>query len=183
MKKFLSFVVLLFIMIVFVGCNQPNEASQPTSSTSPQLQVTDHTTAPPTEPTTAPTTPPFNPALLLAQISEEELEQMRTDYVAQFYPSGNIDPQLLNFTVYGLWDHTYALFVTCSGGGSGDVLTFETVNDLTFVYPNANTMRVYAEGAYHTLTDAFVIGYLSKAELETLYQNYYSIHPHLQNYA
>ena len=184
MRRTLLITLLLCILIGLVGCNQGGPGTQPTDSTPPQQLATDPTTLPPTDPTTVPTTPPFDPALLLAQISAETLNQMRGDYFVQFQlTSSQINPLDLNFHVYGLWDHASALFVTIPLSGSADVLTYDTVNGLTFVYPNANVMRVYAEHHYYTLTEAFEAGYLSPAELETLYQNYYNAHPHLQSYA
>ena len=184
MRKCLLIILLLYFLLGLVGCDQSNAASQPTASTPPQQHVTDPTTVPPTDPTTVPTTSVFDPALLLAQISEETLESMRGDFFVQFaLTSSQINPLDLNFRVYGLWDHACALFVTIPQSGSADTLTYDTVNGLTFVYPNANVMRVYVEHHYYTLTEAFQAGYLSPAELETLYQNYYSAHPHLQSYA
>ena len=184
MRRTLLITLLLCLMIGSVGCNQGGLGTQSTDSTPPQQQATDPTTLPATDPTTAPTTPPFDPNLLLAQISEETLIHMRADYFVQFQlTSSQINPLDLNFRVYGLWDHACALFVTIPLGGSADVITYDTVNSLTFVYPNANVMRVYVEHHYYTLGEAFEAGYLSQAELETLYQNYCSAHPHLQSHA
>ena len=129
MRKCLLIILLLYFLLGLVGCDQSNAASQPTASTPPQQHVTDPTTVPPTDPTT----PPFDPALLLAQISEETLESMRGDFFVQFaLTSSQINPLDLNFQVYGLWDHACALFVTIPGG-TADVITYDTVNGLTFV--------------------------------------------------
>ena len=73
---------------------------------------------------------------------------------------------------YGIFDDAYCLMLdhpkllyTCA-------VTEVEVGEYTFVFSDGNTMKVYCNGEFYGLKQAYENGILDDAELESLY-NYY----------
>lgn len=78
--------------------------------------------------------------------------------------------------VYGEFGDTYVAFWRTWGG---EVMTYETVNGLQFVYGSTATIDVFTPTGIYTLTEAFETGLLNAEQVQQVYDNYQRIGPYI----
>lgn len=117
-------------------------------------------------------TVPCHHDALLALIPQAVQDKMKVDAIAQFKLKG--DPEV-RFEVYGVFGDVYVLFVEF--GGELDVICSETVDGIEIWYGSHMTMRVYYNGHYYKLQEAFDAQIIDHFKLESAVENYYYFHP------
>ena len=95
-------------------------------------------------------------------------------------------PAEIKGVCYGVFDDTYCLILTLPGVGYMTVTTEIDVAKYTFYFGDSNTMIVYDNGEFYSLTKAYENGILNDAEIEELYYfynltKYDGRNPHAQN--
>ena len=102
-------------------------------------------------------------------LSKQECEKIKQDYCAKVAPS--LKPTDLSLRVYAVFDDVCALFVD-GPFVSITVVTSETVCGYPFVYSTAHRMHVYHDGQFFTISEAFEMGVIDQAQVETIFRNF-----------
>ena len=102
-------------------------------------------------------------------LSKQECEKIKQDYCAKVAPS--LKPTDLSLRVYAVFDDACALFVDGPFVYAA-VLTYETVCGYTFVYSSAQRMHLYHDGQFFTISEAFEMGVIDQAQVETIFRNF-----------
>lgn len=85
----------------------------------------------------------------------------------------------ISLRCYGSFDGVYVLFVDVAGWASTTEIKQEVVANVKFVYSNGQTLTVYADGAFYSLSDAYKNRILSRQDLIAVQRNYKSDHQYL----
>jgi hypothetical protein len=173
--KTLSLIIALLISLsllgVFASCNAEISNEDVTEPTDNAESPTEAPTEKPTEEVKV--DPPV-------EISAEMESEIKNKYIEFYYDENDQDyynkylPDMVKIEAcYGIFDDAYCLMLdhpkflyTCA-------VTEVEVGEYTFVFSDGNTMKVYCNGEFYGLKQAYENGILDDAELESLY-NYYT---------
>lgn len=170
--KTLSLIIALLISLsllgVFASCNA--EISNE-DVTEPSDNVENPTEAPTEKPTEeVKVDPPVEiSAEMESEIKNKFFEKTYEENNKKYY---NSPDQVKIEACYGIFDDAYCIMITCARFMHFDAMTELQVGEYTFVFSSSNTMRVYCNGEFYGLKQAYENGILDDAELELLY-NYY----------
>ena len=126
-------------------------------------------------PTEAPTkAPPADPPV---EISAEMESEIKNKFFEKTYKENNKEyynspDQVKIEACYGIFDDAYCIMITCSGFMHFDAMTELQVGEYTFVFSSSTTMRVYCNGEFYGLKQAYENGILDDTELESLHYYY-----------
>lgn len=73
---------------------------------------------------------------------------------------------------YGAFDGVYVLFVDVSGWAYTMAIKNEVIAGVKFVYSCGQTLTVYADGAFYSLSEAYENKILSRQDLKAVQRNY-----------
>ena len=173
----IALLLTLSLLGAFASCNaaesQEDAADKGTEvPAESQEDAADKGTEAPTE---APTkAPPADPPV---EISAEMASEIKNKYFEKTYEEKeheyyNSPDHVIIEACYGIFDDAYCIMITCSRFMYMDVMTEVQVGEYTFVFGDSNTMKVYCNGEFYGLKQAYENGILDDAELESLYNNY-----------
>ena len=158
----IALLLALSILGTFASCNAAES----------QEDAADKGTEVPTE---APTkAPPADPPV---EISAEMQSEIKNKYFEKTYEEKeheyyNSPDHVVITDCYGIFDDAYCIMITCSRFMYLDVMTKVQVGEYTFVFGDSNTMKVYCNGEFYGLKQAYENGILDDAELESLHYYY-----------
>ena len=103
-------------------------------------------------------------------IPGEVVEEMEQNYVRQFKRKPDKSTPL-EFQLYGVFDNAYAVLPV-----PRDLVFFlgetkETAGDYEFVYRTSEQLKIYCDGVYYSVADAYANGILSIDDVRILYEN------------
>lgn len=116
----------------------------------------------------------------LKNMNETVERKIITDFVAahseDVYP---VEDKDVSLRVYGAFDGVYVLFVDVAGWAYTEAIKTEIVAGVKFVYSCGQTLEVYFDGAFYSLTTAYENGVISRANLRTVQRTYKRAHSYL----
>ena len=116
----------------------------------------------------------------LKNMNETVESKIITDFVAAHsedaYP---VSEDEVSLRVYGAFDGVYVLFVDVAGWAYTEAIQTEVVAGVKFVYSCGQTLEVYCDGAFYSLTTAYEKGIISRAHLRTAQRTYKGAHSYL----
>ena len=111
------------------------------------------------------------------KLTEKMRDEIKRAYFEKTYSEKGKEtynsPDQITLICYGVFDNAYCVILTRPGVDSMTVITEVTVGEYTFMFSSSNTMSVYCEGNFYSLTKAYENGILDDSEIEELY-NYYT---------
>lgn len=182
-RYFLLLLTVLMVGCVCAGCfvQQPGTsqlAEMPNVTTIPNTVPASSMSPAATIATTAPADHPFDPKEYAAQISESLEREMRQALADQeFWHDPSEAENAVFRRVFGIFGDTYVLFI--DGYEYMSVNTEDTVNGLKFCYSSGQQLKVFTDGRFYKLQEAFDAQVISESELAIVYENYYSAYPYL----
>ena len=163
------------LLVTFASCNKDDSDEKITTHTDNTEKPTDNAEKPTEAPTEKPTEevkvdPPV-------EISAEMQSEIKNKYFEKTYEEKNKEyynspDEVVIMDCYGIFDDAYCIMITCSGFMYLDVMTEVQVGEYTFVFSSSNTMKVYCNGEFYGLEQAYEKGILDDAELESLHYYY-----------
>ena len=100
---------------------------------------------------------------------EEMASQIKQEYI-NAYKIKSVKNNDIPLKVFGIFDETWVLFVNY--GTFADVMCYITVDDITFEIGSTNYPKVYNNGIFYSLNEAFDNGILTSENIRTLHENY-----------
>ena len=114
--------------------------------------------------------------LTLATTNSQGKEEIQiaalTDKYGEDYEKKGFDPIDVAVVCYGIFDNAYCV-VIWQDAIDHFKSTEVAVGEYTFEFPSNKVLRVYFEGKFYSLPEAYENGILDDAEIEELY-NYYT---------
>ena len=103
-------------------------------------------------------------------------DEIKSEIQLAYYESNKEycdSPKQVKGVCYGVFDDTYCLMLTLPGVMYMDATAYVDVAGYTFMFGSvSNTMDVYCNGKFYSLTEAYQNGILDDAEIEELYNFY-----------
>ena len=107
--------------------------------------------------------PPYVPCL--ADLPEEAQKIIaRSNYGSELYST--LSPSI---PVYGEFGDTYVVYYPAFGS---EIITYETVNGLTFKYPSSHPIQVFTPEHIYSLTEAFEVGLLTSEQVKQIHERW-----------
>ncbi|MBQ4322993.1 MAG: hypothetical protein IJC19_03550 [Clostridia bacterium] len=101
-------------------------------------------------------------------------ETMRTDFIAQYGKSGNsYEPSSVFLRVCSVFEDAVVLFVDAPWQRVGNYMLTESVAEQHFVYPTTNALKVYREGRFYSLEEAYQGNYLTEKQIISVCDAFY----------
>ena len=108
---------------------------------------------------------------------EADLESMIKQDFADQYDGATIDDVIVN-GYYGTYNDTVALKMDLIGSGSITLVIDQTVAGIKFVFSDgADVMKVWRDGEFYSLSQAYDQGFLTREDLEAIYISLYGQPP------
>ncbi len=175
--KFLSIFITALLITSLLGalvsCNQNDiDDTSTESDTNTDESTTDEIT------TNSDMTTPRNPlsAEEIESLFSEVKSEIQSAYFEKTYEEKSKEsynsPEQVSVTCYGVFNDAYCVILTYP---LVEYLTEETevkVGQYTFVFGDSNTMAIYCNGEFYSLTKAYENGILDDTEIAELYTYY-----------
>ena len=120
--------------------------------------------------------PKSDAAELEKPIAEEIVDAFVAAHSTDRYP---VEKDEVSLRFYGEFDGVYVMFVDVASWCYTDAIKIETVAGVAFVYSCGQTLTVYCDGAFYSLTNAYEQGVISRDKLLAAQKVYVSNHPYL----
>lgn len=104
------------------------------------------------------------------ELNEAETKEIKAAYM-KMYPYPRLTENNIKLRCFGSFKGVYVLFVDEADAQYADVLCYETVSGVEFVYSNTQFLTVYFKGEFCSLTEAFAKGLLTHEELLIVQKN------------
>ncbi|MCH5163991.1 MAG: hypothetical protein J1F36_03155 [Clostridiales bacterium] len=110
-------------------------------------------------------------------------EQIKAAYIAE-HPRDHLANKDITLRYYGEFEGTYVLMIYLAEYGYFDAVYHDIVSDVRFIYPNSNKLKVYSNGEFYSLKEAYEKGLLTHDNLLETQKNYRADHePLYQNHS
>lgn len=98
------------------------------------------------------------------KLSDEKIREIVWTYIKDNTPDFETT---YSITCWGVFNDAYAIIPSQNGY---TVVTTETVNGLTFVYPTTTMLQIYYNGEIFSMRDAFEQGIIDEKAVSSLYE-------------
>lgn len=112
------------------------------------------------------------------ELRVEEVQEIVAAYL-ETHENHSLTEEDIRLRCFGVFNDAYVLFVDEAGAAYSDVISYETVSGVEFIYSSSHSLTVYSKGEFCSVTDAFEKGLLTHDELLTAQKNYRVGHEYL----
>ena len=101
---------------------------------------------------------------------DDEVEAViLNDFLTSSALIGNISPEQIDYTCFGKFGDSIAIYFHTSGAYSSE--TSETIAGFRFNYPDSRVIKIWNNGRFYIMTEAFEKGMIAEADIESIHKN------------